>query len=127
MGKQLLSIPSFTAGEMSSSMQGRTDFAKYFSAASRIENFVVLPHGPITRRPGTYFASEIKTSANKTRLIPFAFSTTQTYILEFGNQYIRFYKDSGQIVSGGSAYEISSPYTTAVSYTHLTLPTNREV
>jgi len=113
MGKQLLSIPSFTAGEMSDSMQGRTDFAKYFSAASRIENFVVLPHGPITRRPGTYFVSEVKTSANKTRLIPFTFSTEQTYILEFGNQYIRFYKDNGQITSGGSAFEISSPYTTA--------------
>ena len=113
MGKQLLSIPSFTAGEMSDSMQGRTDFAKYFSAASRIENFVVLPHGPITRRPGTYFVSEVKTSSAKTRLIPFTFSTTQTYILEFGNQYIRFYKDDGQITSGGSAYEISSPYTTA--------------
>ena len=112
MGKQLLSIPSFTAGEMSDSMQGRTDFAKYFSAASRIENFVVLPHGPITRRPGTYFVSEVKTSANKTRLIPFTFSTEQTYILEFGNQYIRFYKDNGQITSGGSAFEISSPYTT---------------
>ena len=113
MGKQLLSIPSFTAGEMSDSMQGRTDFAKYFSAASRIENFVVLPHGPITRRPGTYFVSEVKTSTAKTRLIPFTFSTEQTYILEFGNQYIRFYKDNGQITSGGSAYEISSPYTTA--------------
>nr|BAR34695.1 putative tail tubular protein B [uncultured Mediterranean phage uvMED] len=113
MGKQLLSIPSFTAGEMSNSMQGRTDFAKYFSAASRIENFVVLPHGPVTRRPGTYFVSEVKTSSAKTRLIPFTFSTTQTYILEFGNQYIRFYKDDGQITSGGSAYEISTPYTTA--------------
>ena len=113
MGKQLLSIPSFTAGEMSDSMQGRTDFAKYFSAASRIENFVVLPHGPITRRPGTYFVAEVKTSSAKTRLIPFSFSTEQTYVLEFGNQYIRFYKDNGQITSGGSAYEIASPYTTA--------------
>lgn len=113
MGKQLLSIPSFTAGEMSDSMQGRTDFAKYFSAASRIENFVVLPHGPITRRPGTYFVSEVKTSSAKTRLIPFSFSTEQTYVLEFGNQYIRFYKDDGQITSSGSAYEISTPYTTA--------------
>ena len=94
-------------------MQGRTDFAKYFSAASRIENFVVLPHGPITRRPGTYFVSEVKTSSAKTRLVAFTFSTTQTYILEFGNQYIRFYKDDGQITSGGSAYEISTPYTTA--------------
>ncbi len=113
MGKQLLSIPSFTAGEMSSSMQGRTDFQKYFNAATRIENFVVLPHGPVTRRPGTYFTAEVKTSSLKTRLIPFTFSTEQAYILEFGNQYIRFYKDDGQIQSSGSAYEISSPYLTA--------------
>jgi len=97
MPKQLLSIPSFTAGELSSSMEGRTDFAKYFNGASNIENFVVLPHGPVTRRPGTYFVSEVKTSANSTRLIPFTFSTEQTYILEFGNQYIRFFKDDGQI------------------------------
>jgi len=98
MPKQLLSIPSFTAGELSSSMEGRTDFAKYFNGATNIENFVVLPHGPVTRRPGTYFVSEIKTSSAKTRLIPFTFSTEQTYILEFGNNYIRFFKDSGQIV-----------------------------
>ena len=100
MPKQLLSIPSFTAGELSSSMEGRTDFAKYFNGASNIENFVVLPHGPITRRPGTYFVSEIKTSSAKTRLIPFTFSTEQTYILEFGNLYIRFFKDDGQITEG---------------------------
>ena len=100
MPKQLLSIPSFTAGELSSSMEGRTDFAKYFNGASNIENFVVLPHGPVTRRPGTYFVSEVKTSANSTRLIPFSFSTEQTYVLEFGNQYIRFFKDNGQITEG---------------------------
>ncbi len=81
-------------------MEGRTDFAKYFNGASNIENFVVLPHGPVTRRPGTYFVSEVKTSANSTRLIPFTFSTEQTYVLEFGNQYIRFFKDDGQITEG---------------------------
>ena len=79
-------------------MEGRTDFAKYFNGATNIENFVVLPHGPVTRRPGTYFVSEIKTSSARTRLIPFTFSTEQTYVLEFGNNYIRFFKDSGQIV-----------------------------
>jgi len=100
MGKQLLSVPSFSAGELSSRMEGRTDFQKYFSGCTKLENFVVLPHGPATRRPGTYFVSEIKTSANKTRLIPFEFSTEQTYILEFGNQYIRFFKDNGQITEG---------------------------
>tara|TARA_R100001594_G_scaffold1645_1_gene7035 strand:+ start:11624 stop:14365 length:2742 start_codon:yes stop_codon:yes gene_type:complete len=97
MAKQLLSVPSFTAGELSPRMEGRTDFAKYFNGMTKCENFVVMPHGPVTRRPGTYHVAEIKTSANKTRLIPFQFSTTQTYILEFGNQYIRFFKDNGQI------------------------------
>jgi hypothetical protein len=59
---------------------------------------VVYPHGSSARRPGTSFVAEVKTSSAKTRLIPFEFSTTQTYILEFGNQYIRFYKDSGAIL-----------------------------
>jgi len=113
MAKQLLSVPSFTAGELSPQMEGRTDFQKYFNGCTRLENFVVLPHGPVMRRPGTHYVSEIKNSAAKTRLIPFEFSTEQTYILEFGNQYIRFYKDEGQIQSSGSAYEISSPYLTA--------------
>ena len=94
-------------------MQGRTDFKKYFSGCTRLENFVVLPHGPVTRRPGSYYVSPVKTQTAKSRLIPFEFSTTQTYILEFGNQYIRFYKDDGQIESSGSPYEISSPYLTA--------------
>ena len=110
MAKALLSVPSFTAGELSPRMEGRTDFNKYFSAGTIINNFVVQPHGPVTRRPGSHFISEVKNSAHNTRLIPFSFSTTQTYILEFGNQYIRFYKDSGQIISSGAAYEISSPY-----------------
>ena len=110
MPKTLVSVPSFTAGQLSPRMEGRTDFQKYFSSGKTINNFVVQPHGPITRRPGTHFVSEVKDSSKATRLIPFSFSTTQTYILEFGNQYIRFYKDDGQISSGGSPYEISSPY-----------------
>jgi hypothetical protein len=54
--------------------------------------------------------NEVKDSSNLGRLIPFEFSTQQAYILEFGDQYIRFYKDGGVILSGGTPYEISSPY-----------------
>ena len=39
----------------------------------------------------------VKDSSATTRLIPFEFNVTQAYILEFGNNYIRFYKDDGQI------------------------------
>ena len=62
-----------------------------------MENFLVNPQGASTRRVGSQYIAEIKTSSLKTRLIPFEFSTTQTYMLEFGNQYIRFFKDKGQI------------------------------
>jgi len=105
-----LALTSFVSGEFGNKLTGRTDFEKYQSAARTMENFLVHPQGAATRRVGTQFISEVKDSTKKTRLIPFEFSTTQTYILEFGDQYIRFFKDKGQILSSGSAYEISSPY-----------------
>ena len=113
MPRTTLALTSFVSGEFSPKMDGRTDFEKYSSGAKTLENFLVHPQGAATRRVGTQFIAEVKSSAAKTRLIPFEFSTTQTYILEFGNNYIRFFKDKGQILSGGSAYEISTPYLTA--------------
>ncbi len=113
MPRTTLALTSFVSGEFSPKMDGRTDFDKYSSGAKTLENFLVHPQGAATRRVGTQYIAEVKTSSLKTRLIPFEFSTTQTYVLEFGNTYIRFYKDKGQILSGGSAYEISSPYLTA--------------
>ena len=110
MPRTTLALTSFVSGEFSAKLDGRTDFAKYQTSCKTLENFLVHPQGAATRRVGTQYISEVKDSSKKTRLIPFEFSTTQTYILEFGNQYIRFYKDKGQILSGGSAYEISSPY-----------------
>jgi len=89
---------NFTAGELSEELFGRVDISKYSNGAETIENFIVHPHGGISRRPGTRFVKEIKSSAAKTRLIPFEFSTTQAYVLEFGNLYIRFYKDQGAIL-----------------------------
>ena len=113
MPRTTLALTSFVSGEFSPKMDGRTDFEKYSSGAKTLENFLIHPQGAATRRVGTQFIAEVKSSAAKTRLIPFEFSTTQTYILEFGNNYIRFFKDKGQILSGGSAYEISTPYLTA--------------
>ena len=113
MPRTTLALTSFVSGEFSAKLDGRTDFQKYNSSCKTLENFLVHPQGAATRRVGTQFISEVKSSAAKTRLIPFEFSTTQTYILEFGNNYIRFFKDKGQILSGGSAYEIATPYATS--------------
>ena len=114
MPRTTLALTSFVSGEFSPKMDGRTDFDKYSSGAKTLENFLVHPQGAATRRVGAQFIAEVKSSAAKTRLIPFEFSTTQTYVLEFGNTYIRFFKDKGQILAGnGNPYEISSPYLTA--------------
>jgi len=113
MPRTTLALTSFVSGEFGNKLTGRTDFEKYQSATKKLENFLIHPQGAATRRVGTQYIASVKTSSNKTRLIPFEFSTTQTYILEFGNNYIRFFKDKGQILSGGSPYEISTPYLTA--------------
>jgi len=110
MGRVAVELTNFTGGELSPRLDGRNDLAKYNSGCKTLENMIVYPHGSASRRSGTQFVSEVKDSTKKTRLISFEFSTVQTYILEFGDQYIRFYKDNGQILSGGSPYEISSPY-----------------
>jgi hypothetical protein len=92
---------NFTAGELSEDLFGRVDITKYNNGAATIENFIVQPHGGVTRRSGTRFVKEVKDSSAKTRLVRFEFSVTQAYIIEFGNLYARFYKDQGSILNTG--------------------------
>ena len=64
------------------------------------------------RRPGSIFVAEVKSSAAAVRLISFEFNVTQTYVLEFGNNYFRIMRDGGVVSSRGSAVEGKTPYTT---------------
>ena len=41
--------------------------------------------------------SSVKNNTPNAILVPFVFSTTQAYMLEFGPSYIRFFKDRGII------------------------------
>ena len=100
MARQTVAFTNFTAGELSPRLDGRTDLSKYFNGSKTLQNMVVHPHGGASRRPGTKFIHEVKASSAQTRLIPFEFSTTQTYVLELGNEYMRFYKDGGIITEG---------------------------
>jgi len=114
MAKVSTAKQNFTAGELTERLFGRTDLGRYDNGAAAIENFLVQPHGGLSRRPGSKFVSAVKTSSAKTRLIRFQFNVEQVYIIEMGNTYIRFYKDGGQIVDGSSnAIEVTTGYTTA--------------
>ena len=111
MAKASPAFTNFTAGELSPRLDGRTDIAKYFNGCKKLQNFVVHPHGGASRRPGTIFVREVKNSAHNCRLIPFEFNVTQTYILEFGDNYFRIHKDGGTVVDGSSnPIEVTTPY-----------------
>lgn len=105
---------NFTAGELSPRVNSRIDIAKYNSGLKVAENVTLLIHGGARRRPGTRFVSEVKESANHTRLIEFVFNRDQAYMLEFGNLYMRLYKDGAPVDAGASRYEIVTPYTSAM-------------
>jgi len=98
MPKVTVAQSNITAGELSPTLLGRTDIERYRNAAKEIENFLVLTAGGAQRRPGTYFVGEVKDSSASTRIIDFTYSTSQTYIIEMGNLYMRFYTNNGRVV-----------------------------
>ena len=106
-------LNAFNSGELSPLLEGRTDIKRYYSGCRTLENMVVMAQGGVTKRPGTYYIAEAKSGSAACRLISFEYSTTQAYIIEMGNLYMRFYRDGAQITSGGSAYEITTTYATA--------------
>jgi hypothetical protein len=102
---------SFANGEISPDIQGRTDVELYKSSAKTLRNFIPSPHGPVYNRAGTYFCGLTKYNNTKTRLIPFAFSDAQSYMLEFGYNYIRFWKNGGLVLENDLVTN-STPNTT---------------
>lgn len=105
-------LRSFAGGEITPELAGRLDLVKYQTGLSLARNFITLPHGPAVRRPGFEFVRAAGDSTHAVRLIPFTFSATQTAVVEFGHEYIRFHIDGATLLDPGTGlpYQISSPY-----------------
>lgn len=104
---------NFNAGEITPLLRNRFDLVSYQNGLSKCLNFIPRVQGCLSRRPGTYFVKEIKNSDQTTQLVPFVFNKDQSFILEFGNQYIRFYKDRAAFEVSSTHYEIATPYLAA--------------
>ena len=87
---------SFSGGEIAPALYARVDMVKYATGLKKCENFMVMRHGGVTNRPGTKFVAEVKDSSKAVRLIPFVFNNTQTYVLEFGDLYMRVHRNGAQ-------------------------------
>ncbi|HEM7801967.1 TPA: hypothetical protein U2L32_002507 [Burkholderia cenocepacia] len=104
---------SFDAGELSPLLGARVDLAKYPNGCKVMENFIATVQGPAIRRGGKRFVAPIKDSTKQAWLLPFIVSDGIAYMLEFGDHYIRFFVNRGQLVSDGSPVEIATPYSLA--------------
>lgn len=100
---------SFIGGIYSEKMHGRVELEGYQNAVADMFNAKVMPHGGFTRRTGTKFAWECK-GTDRTRIIEFQYSSGDTYILEVGDEYMRFGKNGSQIEDGGTPVELITPW-----------------
>ena len=101
--------PTWARGEVSPLLYGRVDLEAYNSCLKKCRNAWVRPYGGVSRIPGT---EHMATAIGKARLLKFVFSAVDSYIIECGAGYFRFYNDGGYVVNdNGDVYEISNPFT----------------
>lgn len=105
---------SFAGGEITPELFGRIDLSKFQTGLKNCRNFEILPHGPAANRTGFEYVLETKFSAQVSALIPFIYNTTQTYMLEIGNLYIRFHTDAGTLCEAAQSITSVSIATVAV-------------
>jgi hypothetical protein len=97
MAQTTKGIQNFAGGEASASLYGRTDTVPYFACGKTLENVLVTHFGSAFKTPGTKYVARTK-AGGAVKLIPFVFSTGDSYMLEFGNLYMRVFRTGGSVV-----------------------------
>ena len=129
--------PSFSGGEYSPSIYARVDISKYQSGLKRLRNFIVHPTGGASNRPGTRYVASAKFSDKAVIVQEFIFSQLQKYVLEVGDEYIRFFTSGAQINvnpanyeswNGATAYEVGDyvTYNGSTVYYSIQAGTNQQ-
>lgn len=125
MSKVIINQTDFVAGEISPRMKGRVAVDRYQSGADTVENGIVVVTGGVFRRDGLRYLATAKLGGTRNALVlPYVASVDQSFVIEFGHLYLRFFNGNtgGVIVNAALApLEIVSPYTEAqlreVTYT----------
>jgi len=91
---------SFEYGEIGSSLFGGARQEVYQQALKTCLNFFVMRHGGVANRAGFEFVTEVKDSSVRTYLLKFVFNEDDAYLLEVGEEYIRFIQDASVVTVG---------------------------
>ena len=120
MSRSVTIQSNFTTGEIDPLLKSRIDINQYYNALEQARNVLIQPQGGVTRRPGLQHIFEIPSAANPQngcRLVPFEFSTTQSYMFLFVHNRIYVFRDKTLVTNiNGSGNDY---LTTTVSSTNI--------
>lgn len=100
-----LGVTRFNEGRLTPLANDRTDISAHAGGCRQLDNMIPVIYGPVVRRPGTKYIANVKDDNVKSGLIPFIFSSTIAYKLEFSDQIINVYFNETLVDS-----DIVSPY-----------------
>lgn len=83
---------NFSVGELDPLLKARTDLQQYQNALEKATNVYVQPQGGIKRRDGLRFVYNFGSSFTAFKVIPFEYSTTDSYTLVFVHQRMYVFK-----------------------------------
>ncbi len=101
---------SFAGGYVSPALHGHVSQLKYQTGLAEALNFQITRFATAENRAGTQYIGT-EGSADYVRIVPFVFNADISYLLEFGDLYIRVWRNGGRIdVSGAAAYAGGTEY-----------------
>ena len=89
---------AFSFGEISPKYHSRIDIEQFRRGVKTLENFVVMPQGGVTKRPGTLFVAPTRLTGS-VRLFKYLTADGTPYILELGEGTMRFYLNQTPIMT----------------------------
>lgn len=101
---------SFLGGEVSPSLYERADMEKFGKWFSNAENIRFRETGAFRNRCGFVKVADTKynTAGQIIKLLSFAFNDEESFLIEMGPNYIRFYRNGEPIIVGDVPYELST-------------------
>lgn len=99
---------SFSGGEISPSLYARADLQRYATSLRTCRNTLIRKYGGSANRPGMQFVCQTQNPDDRIKLIEFIFNDEQAYILEFGDEYVRFIQNGEYIYDGDPFFSAQS-------------------
>lgn len=103
-------LTTFNGGEISPDLYGRFDISKVVNGCKTMLNWLPTIQGTTYFRGGWKFISEVKDSSKRVFLADFTYNEFDTYTLEFGDKYLRFFRNQQPLMQNDLPIEFETPY-----------------